>query len=96
MRQYFRLPYARIVLPVEAVTEERIQKMQDDVIFRFEMGTLTAKVRCEIDHHTARRMRSLIDERMFEVRPSMLILDFSEVRFMDSSGIGLILAFFAK
>ena len=91
MRQYFRLPYARIVLPVEAVTEERIQKMQDDVIFRFEMGTLTAKVRCEIDHHTARRMRSLIDERMFEVRPSMLILDFSEVRFMDSSGIGLIL-----
>ena len=55
------------------------------------MGNLTAKVRTEIDHHTARRMRSQIDERMYRLRPAMLILDFSEVRFMDSSGIGLIL-----
>ena len=65
--------------------------MQEELLFLFEMGNLTAKVRTEIDHHTARRMRSQIDERMYRLRPAMLILDFSEVRFMDSSGIGLIL-----
>ncbi len=63
----------------------------EDVIFS-ESGTeLTARLRCEIDHHTARLIRSKIDGRIFLFRPEVLVLDFSEVRFMDSSGIGLIL-----
>ena len=53
--------------------------------------TLTAYIRCEIDHHTAREGRENIDKRMFLFRPSTLILDFGGVGFMDSSGIALIL-----
>lgn len=53
--------------------------------------TLSARINCEIDHHTASRLRSKIDREMFAVRPQVLCLDFREVRFMDSSGIALIL-----
>ena len=45
----------------------------------------------EIDHHAARFLREKIDKKMFEAHPEVLLLDFSEVKFMDSSGIGLIL-----
>ena len=65
--------------------------MQDDVIFSRAAGTLAAKIQCEIDHHTARRIRERIDERLISERPSILVLDFSGVTFMDSSGLGLIL-----
>ena len=53
--------------------------------------TLTAHINCEIDHHTASRLRGRIDREMFATRPQVLCLDFGEVRFMDSSGIALIL-----
>lgn len=65
--------------------------MQDEVIFREGGGQLTAYVKCEIDHHVAGRIRTRIDRMLFERRPQCLVLDFSEVRFMDSSGIALIL-----
>lgn len=45
----------------------------------------------EIDHHTAAEMRFRIDGELNRSVPSLLILDFSGVDFMDSSGIGLIL-----
>ena len=53
--------------------------------------TLSARINCEIDHHTAGRLRSRIDKEMFITRPEVLCLDFAPVRFMDSSGIALIL-----
>ena len=65
--------------------------MQEDIVFFDNGNTLVAKPRCEIDHHTARGMREKIDSLMFEKKPEMLTIDFSEVRFMDSSGLGLIL-----
>lgn len=65
--------------------------MKKDVIFSEKDGTLTAKIGCDIDHHTAKPMREKIDKRLFENKPVALILDFSEVGFMDSSGLGLIL-----
>ncbi len=45
----------------------------------------------EIDHHTAKGMRAQIDERVERVHPVSLQLDFREVSFMDSSGIGLVM-----
>ncbi len=58
----------------------------------FEDGeTLTAHLAPEIDHHSARGMREEIDEMLFKLSPAVLILDFSRVKFMDSSGIGLII-----
>ncbi len=65
--------------------------MKDDVIFSQNEGRLTARIGCDIDHHTAKRMREKIDRELFEKRPQVLILDFSAVEFMDSSGLGLML-----
>lgn len=45
----------------------------------------------EIDHHTAGDVRSKIDNVIAYQKPSMLILDFKNVTFMDSSGIGLVM-----
>ena len=43
----------------------------------------------EIDHHNAKSLRQDIDFSLRENQPEELIMDFSEVGFMDSSGIGL-------
>lgn len=45
----------------------------------------------EIDHHNAKGMRAEIDYAIREKRPKELIMDFSDVGFMDSSGIGLVI-----
>ncbi len=66
--------------------------MEKEIItFSRSGSTLTARISCEIDHHTAGRLRARIDRELFAERPQTLCLDFSEVRFMDSSGIALIL-----
>ncbi|ARP49973.1 MULTISPECIES: STAS domain-containing protein [Caproicibacterium] len=54
-------------------------------------GTLTASLSGEIDHHTAREIREEIDLVLMRVHPGHLVMDFADVQFMDSSGIGLIL-----
>ena len=54
-------------------------------------GILTARISCEIDHHTARPIRERIDSETFLTRPRVLVLDLSRVGFMDSSGIAMIL-----
>ena len=48
----------------------------------------------ELDHHSARRMREEIDAAVERIKPSRLRLDFADVGFMDSSGIGLIMGRF--
>lgn len=45
----------------------------------------------EIDHHNAKTLRQDIDFALRENQPEELVLDFSEVGFMDSSGIGLVM-----
>ncbi len=52
---------------------------------------LTAYLGGEIDHHSAAALRSEIDSAIELNMPTMVILDFSGVSFMDSSGIGLIM-----
>lgn len=53
--------------------------------------TLIASIRGDVDHHSALALRNGIDEAISRFRPKTLALDFSEVTFMDSSGIGLVL-----
>lgn len=65
--------------------------MKEEVVFLVQGDVLVAMLQCEIDHHTAKRVRELIDRELFRVKPAFLMLDFSGVSFMDSSGIGLIL-----
>ncbi len=45
----------------------------------------------DIDHHTARQMREEIDAAIQRAQPKHLVLDFRDVPFMDSSGIGLVM-----
>ncbi|MCQ2450016.1 MAG: anti-sigma factor antagonist [Clostridia bacterium] len=52
---------------------------------------LTAYLSGELDHHNAREMREAVDEAIELNHPSMLVLDFGQIGFMDSSGIGFIM-----
>lgn len=61
------------------------------VSFLHENRNLTAGLSGDIDHHNATAMRRLIDLEIKQHLPSEITLDFGDVTFMDSSGIGLIL-----
>ena len=52
---------------------------------------LTVYLDGERDHHTAKGMREVIDKSINELMPEVLVLDFKDVTFMDSSGIGLVM-----
>lgn len=52
---------------------------------------VTAFLEGDIDHHSAREIREKIDREIELNMPTLLVLDFSSVGFMDSSGIGLVM-----
>jgi len=55
-------------------------------------GIMTAFIKGEIDHHTAPEIRESIDDAFTTVENTeLLVLDFSDVTFMDSSGVGLVM-----
>lgn len=55
-------------------------------------GILTAFIKGEIDHHTAPEIRESIDDAfVMTENTELLVLDFSDVTFMDSSGVGLVM-----
>jgi stage II sporulation protein AA (anti-sigma F factor antagonist) len=58
---------------------------------KYENQILTVYLTGEIDQHTSKNIRTDIDSQTEALRPRLLCLDFSKVRFMDSSGIGLIM-----
>lgn len=52
---------------------------------------LTANIVGDLDHHSAKEIREQIDRSIESTKPHRLVLDFKEVSFMDSSGIGLVM-----
>ena len=56
---------------------------------------LVVSVSGEIDHHSASSMRREVDNIIWNRTPTHLILDMSEVDFMDSSGLGFIMGRYA-
>lgn len=50
----------------------------------------------ELDHHSAEEVRIKIDDRIDRENVNKVILDFSSVGFMDSSGIGMVLGRYKK
>ena len=60
-----------------------------------ENGVLEFKLHGEIDHHNAVKIRTEIDSLIYEENPDKTVLDLSEIDFMDSSGLGLIMGRFS-
>lgn len=62
----------------------------------FTNGRLTVRLCGELDHHGVRDAMRCIDGLIDEYIPSCFVIDLSELDFMDSSGIALILRVFKK
>ena len=66
--------------------------MLSNLFVKFEeiKSTLIVYLAGELDHHNAEEIRVKIDDKIDTNQINKVILDFSEVTFMDSSGIGVI------
>lgn len=66
--------------------------MWSNLFVKFEeiKSTLVVYLVGELDHHNAEEVRVKIDDEIDINQVSKVILDFTEVTFMDSSGIGVI------
>ena len=53
--------------------------------------TLKLKVTEEIDEHTTENLRRKMDNEIARFMPRKVLFDFSNVTFMDSAGIGMLL-----
>ncbi len=53
--------------------------------------SLTVYLSGEIDHHAALRLREEMEALLGDARIKTLCLDFEQVVFMDSSGVGLLI-----
>ena len=64
--------------------------------YRYEMQKkdrlLVVRLFGEIDHHSAAGLRAELDGLLLKERPVRLVLDLSHIEFMDSAGLGLLLA----
>lgn len=58
--------------------------------------TLTVFLSGEIDHHTVGMIRAKADSEIIKNKPELLILDFTDVTFMDSSGVGFTMGRYKK
>lgn len=72
-----------------------MNKKGGQIAYETQGETLVVYVEGEIDHHSAVRVRTDIDERIISERPAHVLLELSAVDFMDSSGLGLIMGRFA-
>ena len=62
-----------------------------EVSAKREGSQLELALKGELDHHGAKGLLTCLEQEIQRSLPMMLILDFSGVTFMDSSGVGLIL-----
>ena len=53
--------------------------------------TLILEITEEIDHHTTENLRRIADNEITRYLPRKVIMDFNNVGFMDSAGIGMVL-----
>ncbi len=56
-----------------------------------EKDRLFVKLTGEIDHHAVQDTRKEVDALIAKTRPTSLIMDLSDIDFMDSSGLGFVL-----
>ena len=61
------------------------------LLYEKKKNTLTVRLTGELDHSVAAGIRAEVDELILDPRIRRLVFDLSELEFMDSSGIGLII-----
>ncbi len=59
--------------------------------YNYEDGSLKIDLDEELDMSACRTLRSVIDGYIMRYQPHDFIIDLSKVKFMDSSGIGLLI-----
>lgn len=62
-----------------------------NITFQENFNELEVKLNGEIDHHCAKGLSDSIDFKIRRLNPSLLILDFGGVSFMDSSGLAVVM-----
>lgn len=62
-----------------------------NVKFKNKGNTLVVSICGELDHHSAEHVRQKLDNEMLKSTTKNMVLDFSHITFMDSSGIGVIM-----
>ena len=56
-----------------------------------ESKTLILEITEEVDHHSSEDIRRIADNEITKYIPKTVVLDFNNVNFMDSAGIGVVL-----
>lgn len=59
--------------------------------YELQRHTLTVRLKSELDHRAAEEIRAELDELLKNRSIRRLVLDLGRLKFMDSSGIGLII-----
>lgn len=54
-------------------------------------GVTVARLHGELDHHAAESVRTTLDKHLSDIVEPLLVFQFSDVSFMDSSGIGVVI-----
>ena len=67
-----------------------------EIIYEVSGDILIADLFGELDHHAAEKVRRDVDDMLRLYGSRCLIFDFSNVTFMDSAGIGVILGRYRK
>lgn len=67
-----------------------------NIKFTNNKNILVVHLKGELDHHNAGEVRNKIDDMLARTNSLNLIMDFSGVNFMDSSGIGVVIGRYKK
>ena len=71
-------------------------RLQNEISINIHGRTLSATPSGELDHHQAERLRTQIDAAFDKSMCRNILLDMSNISFMDSSGIGMIIGRYKK
>lgn len=85
-----------MVQHIEYINKYKCGGIRMDVRFKQRGNTLVVSIAGELDHHSSESIRIKIDNKIDELGAINLIMDFSNVNFMDSSGIGVVIGRYRK
>lgn len=69
---------------------------KNDVIYEKQGLTLLIRLKEDLDHHNESSIRNMADRYLTQGIVKNIVFDFSNVQFMDSSGIGVLMGRYKK